>query len=235
MSADLHAMAEVIDRRNREIALALEAKTQLTHEVHHRVKNNLQIINSMLILQAGRVGEEGARAALSQTMARISALALVHRLLYEEDANGEQGRVEIGVLFEELCNQLRCNQGSTSRIELQCDAHVDGDAISVDLAIPLALFTVEAITNAYRHAFDADENGIIQLSFTRQADRTTLTITDDGCGYDIMSRPVMMGMELMQAFATQLNGKLTVASTQGEGTRIEVELPLDYASAPEAP
>lgn len=229
LSADLHAMADVIDKRNREITIVLEAKTQLTHEVHHRVKNNLQIINSMLTLQAGRVGEEGAKAVLSQTMARISALALIHRLLYEEDANSELGRVAVKDLFEGLCRQLRSTRGKTGEVELECEAHVDGDGISVDLAVPLALFAVEAVTNAYRHAFGENDKGIIHVGFAHDALCATLTIADNGCGYDA-SQPGMMGMELMQAFAIQLNGKLAVNSVPGEGTRITLEMPLNYSN-----
>jgi two-component sensor histidine kinase len=224
LSADLHVMAETIHKRNQELTLVLEAKTRLTHEVHHRVKNNLQIINSMLTLQVARTQESEARAVLYQTAARISALALIHRLLYDKDAENEHGSVAIDDLFTQLCHQLRALPRRPKNVELT--GHATGGSILVDIAIPLTLFVVEVVTNAFQHAFDPDGAGTVELRFHQDGDEATLSITDNGRGYDHADEPGQMGAELMRAFATQLNARLTVESTPGRGTKVMLFLPL---------
>ena len=87
---------------------AIDAKTALTSEVHHRVKNNLQIVSSLLNLQAGRITDPAAREALTQTRARIGALAQIHRLLYEKAHDSEM--VDLSHLLNDLCTQLRSLQ-----------------------------------------------------------------------------------------------------------------------------
>lgn len=224
LSADLHSMAEVINKRNSDLTQAMEAKTLLTREVHHRVKNNLQIITSLLTLQAARVRDGGAKNVLAQTRARISALALIHRLLYEQDNNNERGEVSIDNLMGELCGQLRSANRPTTNVELKCQTC--NQPVPVDHAVPLALFVVEAVTNAYRHAFAVGSNGLITLGFDIDGDDAALTISDNGKGYAVGTEAGQMGTELMQAFATQVNGQLNISSTIGGGTRVVLRFPL---------
>lgn len=224
LSADLHSMAEVINKRNSDLTQAMEAKTLLTREVHHRVKNNLQIITSLLTLQAARVRDGGAKNVLAQTRARISALALIHRLLYEQDNNNERGEVSIDNLMGELCGQLRSANRPTTNVELKCQAC--NQPVPVDHAVPLALFVVEAVTNAYRHAFAVGSNGLITLGFDIDGDDAALTISDNGKGYAVGAETGQMGTELMHAFATQVNGQLNISSTIGGGTRVVLRFPL---------
>lgn len=227
LSGSMHSMAEVINRRNSDLTLALEAKTALTREVHHRVKNNLQIITSLLTLQAARVAEPGAKDVLARTRARISALALIHRLLYEDGNGSEEGNVAIDNLMGELCAQLRVGNRNVVGVELIC--RNAGQAVPVDYAVPLSLFVVEAVTNAYRHAFPSGQKGVVTMEFKPEGDRATLTISDNGEGYDVDEKATQMGTELMQAFATQVNGLLYVASTIGGGTRVTLSFPLDLS------
>lgn len=93
LSTHLHSMARNIESRDQELQAALDAKTALTHDIHHRVKNNLQIVSSLLTLQAGKISDPAGREALSQTRARIGALAQIHRLLYEESHDSDHGNV----------------------------------------------------------------------------------------------------------------------------------------------
>lgn len=224
LSADLHIMAEVIDHRNRDLTHALEAKSLLTREVHHRVKNNLQIINSLLTLQSGRVKEGMAKDVLAQTRARISALALIHRLLYEQDNGYEQGQVAIDNLLNELCAQLRSSHRSNRNVEFICDA--TNVPIPVDFAVPLTLFIVEGVTNALRHAFPDGAKGRINLNFAVRDDEAVLEITDNGRGYLVNDGVGQMGTELMYGFTTQVNGTLAISSHVGSGTKIELKFPM---------
>lgn len=227
LSADLHSMAEVIDRRNRDLTQALEAKSMLTREVHHRVKNNLQIINSLLTLQSGRVPDGEVKDVLAQTRARISALALIHRVLYEQENGYEAGAVTIDTLMRELCAQLQSAAYQNSqRIKLHCRA--ESIFLPIDYAVPVTLFIVEAVTNAFRHAFTDGRAGEISLCFTKTGDGVELCVTDNGCGYAVNNGNMQMGTELMYGFTTQVNGSLSLSSEIGSGTRVSLTFPVSH-------
>jgi two-component sensor histidine kinase len=223
-SADLHSMADAIDRRNTDLTHALEAKTLLTREVHHRVKNNLQIINSLLTLQLGRAHEGAAKEVLAQTLARISALALIHRLLYEQDNGYERGEVPIDNLMAELCAQLRGASRSMTHVQLTCQA--ESFPVPIEYAVPLTLFVVEAVTNAFRHAFPKGRHGAVILRFNLEGANAILDISDNGQGYVVSDAAAQMGTELMHGFATQVDGELSISSRNGHGTRVVLKFPL---------
>lgn len=231
LSADLHSMADVIHRRNNDLTQALEAKSLLTREVHHRVKNNLQIINSLLTLQSGRVHEGAAKEVLAQTRARISALALIHRLLYEQDNGYDRGEVAIDNLMAELCNQLRGASKTSPKVELSCQA--SDFPVPVDYAVPLTLFVVEAVTNAFRHAFPDGAKGAVTLKFHLDGNHAVLDISDNGQGYVVNDNSGQMGTELMRGFATQVDGKLDITSNIGAGTRVVLKFVLPQMRRPD--
>jgi len=223
-SADLHSMADAIDRRNTALTQALEAKTLLTREVHHRVKNNLQIINSLLTLQSDRVHEGATKEVLAQTRARINALALIHRLLYEKDNGYEHGEVPIDNLMAELCGQLRGANRSMTHVQLTCQA--ESFPVPMEYAVPLTLFVVEAVTNAFRHAFPKGRPGAVILRFNLDGASAILDISDNGQGYVVSEAAAQMGTELMRGFATQVDGELSMSSRKGRGTQVVLKFPL---------
>jgi two-component sensor histidine kinase len=224
LSADLHSMAHAIDTRDHALLAALDAKTALTHDIHHRVKNNLQIVSSLLNLQAGKISDPAAREALSQTRARIGALAQIHRLLYEESHDSDHGNVNIASLLNALCSQLRALHRGQSDVHLTCDAA--SQTVPINNAVPLTLLAVEAVTNAFRHGFPAGQSGNIILHFDVTADQATLSVSDDGIGFDATHEIASMGRQLMDAFAQQLGGRLDIASAPGTGTVIKLVYPV---------
>lgn len=230
LSVDLQAMADVIDKKTTDLTLALEEKSGLTREVHHRVKNNLQIITSLLTLQAARVAESQAKGVLDQTRARISALALIHRLLYEHDNGNEQGEVAIDALMTELCAQLRSGNRGVEGVDLVCNT--TKYAVPADYAVPLALFAVEAVTNAYRHAFGPGKRGAVRLEFKAEDNDAVLTVSDNGRGYAVEKEAGQMGTELMYAFASQVNGELDISSTIDGGTSVSLRFRSEQATVP---
>jgi two-component sensor histidine kinase len=222
LSDDLHAMAETIDRRTAALDTALAAKTALTREVNHRVKNNLQIVTSLLTLQADRVADTYARDALGQARARIAALGLIHRVLYEHDTHNASGTVNMPILLAALCPQLRAANRGASYVDLRCDC--DDFDLSVDQAVPLTLFIVEGVTNAFRHGFGDERTGIIGVTMLNKDGNIDLSIKDDGDGYAVPDPVGKMGFELMNAFAMQLSGTLNVSSDPA-GTHIRLSYP----------
>jgi two-component sensor histidine kinase len=223
LSNELHAMAETINARDTALIAALAAKTELTREVNHRVKNNLQIVTSLLTLQADRVADAYARDALGQARARIAALGLIHRVLYDHDTYNALGTVDMGLLMNELCPQLRAANPVQSGVDLRCDC--EAFQVSVDQAVPLTLFIVEAVTNAYRHGYADKKEGIIRVRMAVIESHVKLNIDDDGTGYTIVDSVGKMGFELINAFASQLGGTLEMESNNA-GTNVSLRYPL---------
>jgi len=173
------------------------------------VKNNLQIIVSLLNLQAGRLEDEGARAALYEARRRINALALVHRSLYEAE---DLRYVNMRPFLEELVRNL----ADVSRVSDQpITAEVRCEELSFppDQAAPLALFVTEAITNAYKHAFADRDSGRIEIVLSCDDGQCRVEVIDDGVG-EMENARSGTGSSLMRAFATQLGG--TVERGAGE-------------------
>ncbi len=212
LADQLHDMAAAIEKHDKELLDALVVETALTREVHHRVKNNLQIITSLLSLQADRISDPAARAALGLARTRIGTLGLIHRLLYQEKTGAEQGTVYLPQLFFELCIQLRAANLERRGIGLECAA--SEGTISVDQAVPLTLFVVEAVSNAFQHAFVDGRLGNIWTELLVDGDQAVLTVRDDGNGFGETGGRPQMGFDLMQAFTLQLGGKMEIAESK---------------------
>lgn len=225
VGADMHVMALAITERSAELEGSLKATRLMAREVNHRVKNNLQMIMSLLALQSGQVKHEEAKSVIDQTRARMAALSLIHRLLYEKSDFADQGQVDMDRVFNELCSQLHGGIGANARVELRCASSVGNRP--ADEAVPVALFAVEAITNVYRHAFPGERSGQLSVSLTQGDDTIKLEISDSGVGYDSSSIRSMMGMDLIRAFVEQLDGKLLIDAKPDEG----VSMTLTYSAS----
>ena len=226
LSRDIDGLAQMIaEREIVRLALALE--------VHHRVKNNLQIVTSLLNMQVSRIENPAAREALGQTRARIGALALIHRVLYEHNDDGSQTNLDIARLFRELCTQFQFWYRDRTEIAISCEASTA--VVPMDSALPLALLAVEAVTNAYAYAFPERRSGTLALhySLTSECD-AVLSITDNGIGFDSTAETRSMGRELMHALANQLGGTLAIASSAEAGTEVRLEYRIsEHACQPD--
>jgi two-component sensor histidine kinase len=225
VGADLHIMASAISERSAELEGSLKATRAMAREVNHRVKNNLQMIMSLLALQSGQVKHDEAKSVIDQTRARMAALSLIHRLLYEKSDFADQGEVDMDRVFHELCSQLHGSVGGRAGAAMECQSSVGNRP--VDEAVPVALFAVEAISNAYRHAFPGGRSGHLSVSLSKSGDTIKLEIVDDGVGYDSGSNHNMMGMDLIRAFVEQLDGKLAIEANPDKG----VSVTLTYSAS----
>lgn len=192
LAASLYRMGRTVETRDRLLTEAVDRQTSLAREIHHRVKNNLQIIISMLALQARGIADPTARHALEGARLRVAALALVHRLVYE---SGELANVSTRRLFFELVGLLRQHFGTRHGLDLRQD--VDDGSIDIDTAVPLALWLVEAVT-----AMAAADEIHLRLVVDDPNDRLDLTLTS--------TAPPPAGGEgrLLSAIARQLGGTL---------------------------
>ncbi len=217
-------MANRISSREAELQDAIHRKELMMREIHHRVKNNLQIVISLINLQSKSVAVPAAQEAFTEIQTRMRALALVHRYLYESD---DLQSVNIGAFVTELCSSLQLAYGiSPSRVLLDVQADPVWDVS--DRAIPLALFMTETISNALRHAFPEGRPGNIHVRLKAlDNDMARFSVDDDGVGMESEPPPVEdgifraarplagLGMSLTKAFAHQVNGELTLTGPPG--------------------
>jgi two-component sensor histidine kinase len=220
LARTLARMASRIHRREDELRASLEQKGLLLREVHHRVKNNLQIVQSLLNLRAQRLQSVQARDAVRQAQMRVGALVLVHRKLYENDDIQE---IELQDFLAELCGMLEeVNEADHAGIELALA--VASARVPADQAIPLALLVTEAVSNALKHAFRDGQAGRIEVELESDGEHGHLVIADNGVGLAGQDEGGGMGVTLMRMLAKQLGGSLTVA--EAEGTRLVLDFPL---------
>lgn len=215
----LSEMASSIQDRDHRLRDAVEQKTILIREIHHRVKNNLQVVMSLLSLQAAQVREPSAREALLQAQVRIGAMALVHRILHEIEF---QPTVDIGRVIHDLVHQIAEGMQGNDGI-VRIDESIVSRNVSGDVAVPIALFVAEALTNTYKHAFPPGSNGVISLNLGPAANGSLrLTIADNGTGFDNITEAGGLGSRLIDLLAQQINGIATTSSVPGQGTRVEL-------------
>jgi two-component sensor histidine kinase len=219
---DLQNMALAIEDRDTALRALIERNRAMAREVNHRVKNNLQMVMSLLSLQGGRVRDPEARKALDQTRIRMGAIALIHRLLYDFDDGSEAGSVDMKMLVPELCAQLR-KSFPASETELSC--HANMGVMPVDQAIPLTLFVVEAVTNAFRHAFPSARRGAISVTFDGDTSQGSVTVHDTGIGQTVTPLDDAMGLDLMNAYATQLYADLEIDAVADRGVVVSLRYP----------
>ncbi|HEX4106218.1 MAG TPA: sensor histidine kinase [Rhizomicrobium sp.] len=216
----LSEMAEGIQDRDRRLREAVDMKTTLIREIHHRVKNNLQIVMSLLSIQANQVKDMGARDALLQAQTRINALALVHRILNELE---DQSTLDIRQLLEELCHQIA---GGMSNDKIKVEVNVPSRVVAGSVAVALALFTVEALTNIFKHAFPGDKTGVIRVNMEPVAGgKLRLAIADNGMGFAMDETGKSVGSRLIKTFGLQLGGMSSVHSEPGQGTVVDLVFP----------
>ena len=214
-------MADNIQDRDRRLRESVTLKSTLIREIHHRVKNNLQIVMSLLSIQAAQVKDPGARDALMQAQTRINALALVHRILNELE---DQSTLDLKQLLEELSRQIAEGMGDTEHLKIQVD--VPNMVVNSGVAVALALFTVEALTNIFKYAYPVRKNGVIRVSLEPDAPgKLRLAIADDGVGFHMDQTGKSVGSRLIRTFGAQLGGVATVTSEAGQGTVVALVFP----------
>jgi two-component sensor histidine kinase len=216
----LNTMADGIVARDVSLRESLAQKDAMMREIHHRVKNNLQVITSLLNMQQRALTDPAARLAMSDTRQRITALSLIYRALYQSP---DLRRVDVRQFLEELMAQL--SSGDTVRpSRIQTRLQADDLEIDPDKLAPLALFAVEAISNARKHAF-GDHGGMIDVRFQVGEEDIVLEIADDGQGEPEVLSSAGVGRTLMSAFARQLRGRAEIGPAPGRGVIARLVFP----------
>jgi len=201
---------------------SLHEKEALLKEVHHRVKNNMQIVTSLLNLQVRQTVNPVVVAALRDTQNRIRSMALLHENLYQL---GNLAEANFATYVKNLCAHLtRVYDVAGRRIELQVE--VDDMALDLESAIPCGLIITELVSNAIKHAFPDERTGKIVIAIHYDSEgRLVLQMTDNGIGFTpkpAAAKSDSLGIQLVQSLTEQLNGRLEYET--GTGTSIRVIL-----------
>lgn len=212
--------SRILKSKNEVIAIALSEKDLLLKEIHHRVKNNLQTISSLLNLQA-RYADEKAKDAVIEGRNRVKSMALIHQKLYQTDNLK-------GIVFSEYLQGLvdilfRSYQVHQDRIKLKTD--IDPLNLDVDTAIPLGLILNELISNSLKYAFPDKQEGEINIILKEKNQRLNMIMMDSGVGmpqdFDLKNAK-SFGMKLIHTLAEKLEASIKIDSTKG--TRIQFEI-----------
>ncbi|WP_440999100.1 PAS domain S-box protein [Fodinibius sp. SL11] len=205
-----------------QLQQSVKEKQVLLEEIHHRVKNNLAIISGMLQLQAFEAGNEEIRNALNDGQMRIQSIGIVHELLYQSENF-------IDISFEEYITKLIDTIKNTLPFDHQhIDVEVDTGDVLLDInqAIPSAIIINELVTNAYKHAFDANERGTIEILLKEKAQAISIIVRDNGAGLPggfCIEGQTSIGMNLIESLTDQLEGELFYTSDGGTEFKVVFE------------
>ena len=201
---------DISDLKNAEekIFASLKEKEVLLQEIHHRVKNNMQIISSLLSLQANNTGSEEATEVLKESRGRVKSMAMIHEKLYQSH---NLSRLNIGEYLTNLVNDILSSySGVSSRVTK--NVHVDDIYLNIDTALPMGLIVNELVSNCIKHAFP-DGKGNINVSLVSDKDEYILDVSDNGIGLEEDVDPFdsnSLGLKLVNSLSIQLEGKLEV-------------------------
>jgi two-component sensor histidine kinase len=229
LAKTLDELAETITTRDAALLASVEEKDALMREIHHRVKNNLQIISSLLSMQQRALKDEPAKAAVGDTRQRIAALALIYRTLYQSD---DLRYADARIFLTELVGQLIASESGRGHL-VTSSVEADSLVVDPDKLAPLALWLVEAVTNAQKHAF-AGRGGDLKVRFRVQGDTSVLEVQDNGPGVSETER-AGVGRTLMGAFAKQLRGEVEMLPAEGGGTIARMTFATPEAVVPVDP
>jgi two-component sensor histidine kinase len=201
---------DLLEKSLNKIQIALVEKDLLLGEIHHRVKNNLQIVQSLLNLQAGQIADPVVKSMLMDSQNRIQSMAVIHRTLYQSH---DFASVDFGRFLNALIPPLLSTYGvDERRIKLKIDA--GSVFIPINSAIPCGLIVNELITNALKHAFPNSQQGEISITLKRLDDhQIILEISDNGVGIpsDLdMAHVDTLGLQLVRLLSRQLQGDLSI-------------------------
>jgi PAS domain S-box-containing protein len=207
----LSAIVDISDRKQREesIQADLKEKDILLGEIHHRVKNNLQVIYSLLDMQSSKVSDETALHLLRESQNRIRSMSLIHQRLYESK---DFGRVDFRSFLDTLVpNLVSSYSADPSRITLLIDAAEV--SLPINAAIPCGLIVNELISNALKHAFPGHRHGEIRIGLVSRENQVELSVSDNGAGVPEgleLANATTLGLQLVTLLADQLGAKITL-------------------------
>lgn len=217
------------EQAEQEVRAARDRAVTLLAEVNHRVANSLSLVGSLVRMQANSVEDPGAKAALAETQARITAIGNLHRSLYtSDDVRAVDLAGYLRSLLEEFAQSL-AGSGQMPSIRFEAESVL----AKTDKAISIGLIATELVTNALKYAYPNGQ-GEVRVSLSREGDTVTLEVADDGIGWSGTGtiRGTGLGSKIVRAMAKSLATELRYADTGGRGTQAVMELSLAGLAPP---
>lgn len=209
-------------KANKTIQQQSNKLTLLMKELHHRVKNNLQIISSLLSLQSFNIKDSAASKAVREGQQRIEAMSLIHQRLYTRDNITE---INIKEFISDLVDSLQSAYGY-GQDDIAIKLEIDNELMNVDQAIPLSLIINELVTNAFKYAYEDNDDPKLNITLKRKNEQLELTVADNGKGVNMdewKDKQGSFGKDLIQTFVRQLSGQLSLLVESG--TRFTLTIP----------
>lgn len=221
MADSLQRHDETMVELNDSLKAALDEKNILFQELHHRVKNNLQMIVSLLSIQAGRNKDPAIQTVLRESLQRIIAMSEIHQILYQSE---QLVSLDFSAAVRSLCDQLAVAYARPNG-EVKMEVTAEPVELDINSAIPLALLLTELVSNAFKHAFPPGSDGRIAVTLETVDRHVEMTVADNGVGFDGSTgneAPEGLGLTLIDRLAAQVGG--SVARLPGSGTAYRLRL-----------
>jgi two-component sensor histidine kinase len=222
----VRAMAAAIASREAELKDGLEQRDHMLREIHHRVKNNLQMISSLLNLQAGEIRSPRIRRFFGDAQNRVLTLSILHRHLYERSS---WALVDFQQFISDLVRQISVGRRTPNRPQPRYQIRAPIMAVGPDIAIPIGLIVTEAVSSALSRSFDNVTAPEIRIDAADKAGTVELTIEDNGAGGGgSLGRDSRggFGLTLIRGLAMQLGGEAQISPREGGGMRVAVTFPM---------
>jgi two-component system, sensor histidine kinase PdtaS len=205
--------------KNELVSKALSEKELLLREIHHRVKNNLQVISGLLKLQSRHLSDSKARDALREGRNRVQSMALIHQNLYQEDnLTGVAAPEYIGKLTDALFRSYNVTPG-----QVELDTRIEPLRLDIDTAIPLGLILNELISNALKHAFPEGQSGKLDVSLQQTGESLQLKVVDNGVGMPAKKETKQsFGFQLIELLSEKLNAHVSFSGERGSTVELNI-------------
>ncbi|MDN3637640.1 PAS domain S-box protein [Simiduia curdlanivorans] len=222
----LASVVDITERKRQEESLkaTLREKEVMLSEIHHRVKNNLQIIDSLIAMQLGTMKDSKAISLLLDSQSRIKSMAMIHQTLYQSH---DFSRVDIAKVTRQLVDNLAQSYGVNNNSGIRLSTEIDDIFLTIDVSIPLGLIINELVSNAMKHAFPKNRTGTIDVALKRIDDsQIRLSVVDNGIGiaHKLQGQPSeSLGLRLVESLTDQLDGSLEIKPEAP--TRFDIQFP----------
>lgn len=203
------------------LTASLKEKEILLKEIHHRVKNNLQIVNSLMSLQMNHVEDPKILKLFQECQNRIISMSLIHEQLYRSD---DLASINLKDYLDLLTDRLRALYDINNKVEIQVE--LSGDQINLDTLIPISLILNEVISNSFKHAFAGVGAPRIDVRLEKEEHQYMLTIADNGTSFDVkkfLEESNSLGFELIKALVEQIDGEIELQSHDGTSCTIRFD------------
>jgi two-component sensor histidine kinase len=222
----VRAMAAAIATREAELRAGLEQRDHMLREIHHRVKNNLQMISSLLNLQAGEIRSPRIRRFFGDAQNRVLTLSILHRHLYERSS---WALVDFQQFISDLVRQISVGRRGPDRPQPRYQIRAPIMAVGPDIAIPIGLIVTEAVSSALNRGLDSQATPEIRIEAADKGSMVELTIEDNVAGVGGSLGPGTrggFGLTLIRGLAMQLGGEAQISTREGGGMRVAVTFPM---------